>query len=135
STVHKFRISDNAGQTKYLASGLVTGRALNQFAMDEHDGYLRIATTDGHVPSPDVESSLSVLAEQGKDLAIVGSVSHIAPSEDIRSVRFDDDKAFIVTFKKTDPLFTFDLSDPHAPRQLGELQIPGFSTYMHMLDA
>src|SRR5262249_12926738 len=77
STVHKFRISDNAGQTKYLASGLVPGRALNQFAMDERDGYLRIATTDGHVPSPDVESSLSVLVEQGKELAVVGSVSHI----------------------------------------------------------
>lgn len=134
STVHKFRISDIAGQTRYLASGYVPGRALNQFAMDERDGFLRIATTNGHVPSPDVESQLTVLAEDGKDLVEVGAVEHIAPSEDIRSVRFDGEKAFIVTFKKTDPLFAFDLSDPRAPKLIGELKIPGFSTYMHMMD-
>ncbi len=135
STVHKFAIDDNPAHTRYVASGIVTGRALNQFAMDEKDGFLRIATTDGHVPSPDVASYLSVLAEQGDDLVTVGQVGNIAPTEDIRSVRFDGDRAFVVTFKKTDPLFAFDLSNPHAPQQLGELKIPGFSTYMHMLDA
>ena len=135
STVHKFRISDIAGQTHYLASGLVTGRALNQFAMDERDGFLRIATTNGRVPDPEVESQLTVMAQDGKELVEVGAVEHIAPTEDIRSVRFDGDKAFIVTFKKTDPLFAFDLSDPYAPKQLGELKIPGFSTYMHMVDS
>jgi hypothetical protein len=134
SNVHKFRISDIAGQTHYLASGSVPGRALNQFAMDEQDGYLRIATTDGHAPSPDAVSHLSVLAEQGDDLAVVGSIGGIAPTEDIRSVRFDGNRAFVVTFKKTDPLFTFDLTDPTSPQLLGELKIPGFSTYMHMLD-
>ena len=50
-------------------------------------------------------------------------------------MRFDGERAFIVTFKKTDPLFAFDLADPRAPKKLGELKIPGFSTYMHMLDA
>lgn len=134
STVHKFRISDIAGQTKYLASGYVNGRALNQFAMDEKDSYLRIATTDGHAPSPDAVSYMSVLAEQGDELVTVGEIDGIAPTEDIRSVRFDGDRAFIVTFKKTDPLFTFDLSNPTNPELLGELKIPGFSTYMHMLD-
>lgn len=63
-----------------------------------------------------------------------GTISHIAPHEDIRSVRFDGDRAFVVTFKKTDPLYAFDLSDKTKPRVLGELKIPGFSTYMHMLD-
>jgi uncharacterized secreted protein with C-terminal beta-propeller domain len=135
STIHKFRISDNAAHTKYLASGLVVGRPLNQFAMDERDGFLRIATTDGRTPDPDVESHLTVLAQDKNDLVTVGAVRHIAPTEDIRSVRFDGDKAFIVTFKKTDPLFSFDLSNPHEPRMLGELKIPGFSTYMHMMDS
>lgn len=135
STVHKFRIDDNPAHTRYLASGIVTGRALNQFAMDEQDGFLRIATTDGHLPSPDVSSFLTVLEQDGKYLRTVGEIGHIAPTEDIRSVRFDGDRAFIVTFKKTDPLFAFDLSNPRAPRQLGELKIPGFSTYMHMLDS
>jgi uncharacterized secreted protein with C-terminal beta-propeller domain len=134
STVHKFRISDIAGQTKYLASGLVNGRALNQFAMDEKDHLLRIATTDGHVPNPDTNSYLTVLEEQGDDLVAIGKIAGIAPDEDIRSVRFDGDRAFVVTFKKTDPLFAFDLSNPHDPQKVGELQIPGFSTYMHLMD-
>ena len=135
STVHKFRISDVAGQTKYLASGLVPGRALNQFAMDEKDGKLRIATTDGHAPSPATVSYMSILAEDHDDLVTIGRIGGIAPSEDIRSVRFDGERAFVVTFKKTDPLFTFDLSNPTAPTLEGELMIPGFSTYMHMMDA
>ncbi len=134
STVHKFRISDDAADTHYLASGEVAGRALNQFAMDELNGNLRIATTDGHAPSPDAASYVSVLGQQGDDLVTLGSLGGIAPSEDIRSVRFDGNRAYVVTFKKTDPLFAFDLSNPHAPRKLGELKIPGFSTYMHMLD-
>ncbi len=134
STIHKFRISEIAGQTKYLASGAVEGRALNQFAMDEKDGYLRIATTDGHAPSPDAVSYMTVLNEVGDDLVQVGQIDGIAPSEDIRSVRFDGTRAFVVTFKKTDPLFAFDLSDPRNVVKLGELKIPGFSTYMHMLD-
>lgn len=135
STIHKFAISGLPNQTHYVGSGTVPGRALNQFAMDERDEYLRIATTTGHAPSPDAVSQLSVLAEGPTgDLEIVGSVGGIAPSEDIRSVRFDGTRAFVVTFKKTDPLFAFDLSDPREPRQLGELKIPGFSTYMHLLD-
>jgi len=63
-----------------------------------------------------------------------GIVDHIAPEEDIRSVRFDGNLAFVVTFKKTDPLFVIDVSDPEAPVIKGELKIPGFSTYMHLMD-
>jgi hypothetical protein len=135
STIHKFAVSGLPNQTHYVGSGTVPGRALNQFAMDEKDNYLRIATTIGHVPSPDVVSELSVLGEtETGDLEIVGNIDGIAPTEDIRSVRFDGTRAFIVTFKKTDPLFAFDLSNPREPKKLGELKIPGFSTYMHMLD-
>jgi uncharacterized secreted protein with C-terminal beta-propeller domain len=134
STVHKFRISSAPQETQYLASGAVRGRALNQFALDEKGGYLRIATTDGHVPSPDVESILTILEQVGDDLVTASELDGIAPTEDIRSVRFDDDRAYVVTFKKTDPLFVFDVGNPYAPAQLGELKIPGFSTYMHMLD-
>ncbi|MGE0546195.1 MAG: beta-propeller domain-containing protein [Kofleriaceae bacterium] len=135
STIHKFRISEVAADTHYVASGKVSGRALNQFAMDERDGRLRIATTNGRAPSDSAVSYVSVLEEQGNELVTVGSLGGIAPTEDIRSVRFDGDRAFVVTFKKTDPLFAFDLSDPTRPTKLGELKIPGFSTYMHMLDS
>ncbi|HUS28144.1 MAG TPA: beta-propeller domain-containing protein [Kofleriaceae bacterium] len=135
STVHKFRISEIAGQTKYLASGLINGRVLNQFAMDEKDHLLRIASTDGHVPNPETNSYLTVLEEQHDELVAIGKIGGIAPDEDIRSVRFDGNHAFVVTFKKTDPLFAFDLSDPTDPEMVGELQIPGFSTYMHLIDS
>ncbi len=134
STVHKFRISDQAAHTRYLASGWAPGRALNQFALDEHEGRLRIATTNGRAPSESAVSYLTVLEERGDDLVTLGSLGGIAPTEDIRSVRFDGARAYVVTFKKTDPLFAFDLSEPTAPRMLGELKIPGFSTYMHMMD-
>jgi uncharacterized secreted protein with C-terminal beta-propeller domain len=134
SCIHKFAIGEEPAATGYIGSGKITGRPLNQFAMDEKDGNLRIATTNGYVPDPNVESRLTVLAVDDNELVEIGAVGGIAPTEDIRSVRFDGDRAFIVTFKKTDPLFTFDLSDPTAPKLRGELKIPGFSTYMHMLD-
>jgi len=76
-----------------------------------------------------------VLRRDPAALVQVGSVESIAPGEDIRSVRFDGDRGFVVTFKKTDPLSAFDLSNPQAPQLAGELQIPGFSTYMHLMDA
>ncbi len=132
STVHQF---DLTGATNaYVASGVVKGRVLNQFSMDEHEGHLRIATTTGHLPSPNVHSTLSVLAREGGELVRVGVVDDIAPTEDIRSVRFLGDRGYVVTFKKTDPLFVFDLSVPEHPEMIGELKIPGFSTYMHPLD-
>lgn len=134
TTVHKFAIDATAGTTVYAGSGVVKGHVLNQFAMDEYQGNLRIATTNGHVPDPNVTSALSVLAQGDGTLDLVGQIDGIAPTEDIRSVRFDGDRGFIVTFKKTDPLFVLDLADATAPVIRGELKIPGFSTYMHMMD-
>lgn len=135
STVHKFAIGDAPGATSYQASGLVKGHVLNQFAMDEKDGFLRLATSVGHVPDPNTHSVVSVLEQKGGALTLAGEVDQIAPKEDIRAVRFDGDRGYVVTFKKTDPLFVFDLADPRHPKQAGELKIPGFSTYMHMMDA
>jgi hypothetical protein len=134
SAIHRFRIGDKPELTAYEASGTVPGHAINQFAMDEHEGNLRVATSVGWVPDPNVSSSVTVLGPKGKELVKLGQVSGIAPTEDIRSVRFDDDRGFIVTFKKTDPLFVLDLENPAAPRVLSELKIPGFSTYMHLMD-
>jgi uncharacterized secreted protein with C-terminal beta-propeller domain len=86
------------------------------------------------VPSPDVHSTLTVLSHQAGGLVELGKLDNIAPKEDIRSVRFDGDRGYVVTFKKTDPLFVFDLTDAAKPTLTGELLIPGFSTYMHPLD-
>ncbi|MBM4398202.1 MAG: beta-propeller domain-containing protein [Deltaproteobacteria bacterium] len=133
TTVHKFGLADGI-ETSYKGSGAVKGRILNQFSMDEMDGVLRIATTMGRVPSPGVYSTVATLAEKNGELVVAGMVDHIAPEEDIRSVRFNGDLGFVVTFKKTDPLFVLDLSDPADPKIKGELKIPGFSTYMHVMD-
>jgi hypothetical protein len=135
SDLHVFTIGAESGQTAYRGSGVVPGRVLNQFSMDEWYGYLRIATTKGRAPSPQAESVVSILATTPRgNLVRVGAIEHIAPSEDIRSVRFDGDRGYVVTFKKTDPLFVLDLYHPAKPKILGELKIPGFSTYMHRID-
>ena len=135
SDIHKFHIGATPAETRYVGSGVVPGHVLNQFAMDEWYGYLRVATTRGRVPDPSADSAVSVLAEvDGGSLVRVGAVDHIAPNEDIRAVRFDGDRGYIVTFKKTDPLFVLDLGQPAAPAILGELKIPGFSTYLHRID-
>ena len=134
STVHKFTLQSDPAGCQYTASGVVKGRVLNQFALDEYARYLRIATTTGHLTNSNVHSTLSILAEDSDTLVTVSQIDNIAPTEDIRSVRFDGHRAFVVTFKKTDPLFAFDLSDPAAPRIEGELKIPGYSTYIHFMD-
>jgi uncharacterized secreted protein with C-terminal beta-propeller domain len=135
TTIHKFNLEKHPARSFYVGSGAVKGRVLNQFAMDEHKGFLRIATTSGYTPSPLAHSILTVLEESlTGNLVPVGKIDNIAPSEDIRSVRFRGDKGFIVTFKKIDPLFAIDLSSPYSPVITGELHIPGFSTYIHFMD-
>jgi Beta propeller domain len=135
SEIHRFGIGKSPSETRYQGSGIVPGHVLNQFAMDEWHGYLRVATSRGRVPDPAVESAVSIFARSAAgNLVRVGAVEHIAPGEDIRSVRFDDDRGYVVTFKKTDPLFVLDLYQPAHPAILGELKIPGFSTYLHRLD-
>lgn len=132
STLHKFAL--DGIKTSYRGSAPIAGHVLNQFSMDELNDVMRVATSSGWVPNPDVSSNLTTLAEHDGKFAEVARIGGIAPTEDIRSVRFDGTRAFVVTFKKTDPLFVFDLTLPEAPKQLGELKIPGFSTYMHPID-
>jgi hypothetical protein len=134
TTLHRFALGAAPAAASYEASGRVPGRVLNQFSLGEYEGFLRIATTTGHVPGP-AYNDVFVLEQQDDELVTVGEVRDIAPDEDIRSARFVGDRGFVVTFKKTDPLFVLDLADPVNPQVAGELEIPGFSTYMHMMDA
>ena len=123
TSIHKFAIDD--GDIKYVATGKVDGRLLNQFSMDEYDGYFRITTTDNVTGN-----NLFVLDEK---LEKVGSVENLAKGERIYSTRFMGDKAYVVTYKTVDPLFVIDLSNPRVPKVLGELKIPGYSSYLHPL--
>jgi hypothetical protein len=185
-------------QTRYVATGTVTGTLLNQFAMSEYDGRLRVATTlesygvmaeepsgvvtgsdpvtvdpveeptasdDGAVgaaasppstgedtPSSNAttasspvatsvaiapsttESAVSVLELQGDKLTQVGRVAGLGKGEQIYAVRFIGPTGYVVTFRRTDPLYTVDLSNPTKPRVVGELKIPGYSSYLHPVD-
>jgi uncharacterized secreted protein with C-terminal beta-propeller domain len=98
--------------------------------MDEHDGVLRLALAHGPGWSPK-ENGITTVREEGDALVVVGSVRGLGPDEEIKSVRWFDDLAVVVTFRQTDPLYTVDLTDPARPRALGELKIPGFSEYLH----
>jgi hypothetical protein len=135
SQIHKFQLGEAPEDTRYLGSGVIPGHVISQFSMDEWYGYLRVASSRGRVPDPDVSSVVSVLAENAQgNLVRVGAIENIAPGEDIRAVRFEGERGYVVTFKKTDPLFVIDLLEPAQPKLLGELKIPGFSTYLQRVD-
>lgn len=129
----------NPLRTTYRASGGVPGALLNQFSMDEHAGHLRVATTQTRwsMPTPEEQTTnrVSVLARTGTQLRTVGETELVAPGERIFSSRFMGDTGYVVTFRQVDPLFVVDLSAPTRPQVVGELKIPGFSTYIHPLDA
>lgn len=120
----------------WQAGGVVTGTLINQFAMDEQDGYLRVATHKlssgfaGGTWATVEDNGVYVLDTAGDTLDVVGSVTGLAPGEQLYAVRFVGDTAYLVTFLRTDPLFAIDLSDPTAPNVDGELVIPGFSNYL-----
>ena len=123
----------NNGKINFKAEANVEGGINNQFSMDEHNGYFRIATTIGKTYNMDesTSNSLYVLDENLKE---VGRIDGLAKAEKIYSVRYVGDRAYVVTFKEIDPLFVIDLSNPKAPKVLGELKIPGYSTYLHPYD-
>lgn len=132
--IHRIRI--NGLDIKCEASGEVPGRVLNQFSMDEYEGYFRIATTTGHVARflSEATSANHVYILDSETLQIVGRLEDLAPGEQIYSARFMGSKCYLVTFKKVDPLFTIDLSNPAEPKVLGKLKIPGYSDYLHPYD-
>ena len=120
---------DELGHVALTAVGTVDGTLLNQFSMDEHDGHLRVVTTSNG--GMETRNRLYVLAANEQQLDVVGEIESIAPGERVFATRFMGDEAFVVTFRQIDPLFTIDLSDPKDPTIEGELEIPGFSDYLH----
>jgi uncharacterized secreted protein with C-terminal beta-propeller domain len=139
AAIHKFGLGTEGAPVRYLASGEVPGFLLNQFSMSEHDGLLRVASTEFNVwsavPQERRGSVVTVLRDDGQGtLAKTGQVRDIAPGERIFAARFLGDKGFLVTFEQVDPLFTLDLADPKNPRVVGELEMPGFSAYLHPVD-
>lgn len=159
-----FALSNDGTPAKGHSTGTVPGYMLNQFSMDEWNGHLRVATTVRSKfdcvaeeqttkaeaqPEPvfntrscvwkmveDSDNMINILDISSNDMEVVGSIKGLGhEGESIFAVRFMKEKAFMVTFRQTDPFYTFDLSDHKTPKQLGELKISGFSNYLHPYDA
>jgi hypothetical protein len=132
TAIHRFSIEGD-GVAAYRASGSVSGHLLDQFSLDEHDGVLRVAVTEGPPWgfSDAAESKVVVLAESDGRLVEVGSVGGMGRGERIFSVRFLGDTAYVVTFRQVDPFYVVDLRDPTSPSVVGELKIEGYSAYLH----
>jgi uncharacterized secreted protein with C-terminal beta-propeller domain len=133
TAIHRFDISDPT-RARYRGSGQVSGYLLNQWSLSEHDGVLRVVSTDAPAwfgPSDSTESSLTTLRPGGGALNQIGRVGNLGKGERVYAVRFVGPTAYVVTFKQVDPLYTVDLADPARPRVLGELVLPGYSAYLH----
>jgi uncharacterized secreted protein with C-terminal beta-propeller domain len=131
TAIHKFAL--DADSATYRASGEVRGFVLNQFSLSEHDGFLRVATTDqppwrANAGQRESESFVTVLGEK---LNQAGRVGGLGRGEHIFAVRFLGERGYVVTFRQIDPLYTLDLSNPARPAVRGELKILGFSSYLH----
>lgn len=139
--ISKFSLAN--GEATYLTSAEVKGKILNQFSADENGGNLRIVTTvssSEYVDNVSGEYSsrtwlesekYSVLYVLDSSLQKLSESTHFGADEEVKSVRYLGDVAYVVTFRNTDPLFAIDVSNPNSPRILSELHMPGFSDYMH----
>lgn len=128
----------SAGALEIEAVGNVPGRPLNQFSLDEYKGNLRIAVTVGGGGGWGWRFSVVGQSQSANDvyildsgLKILGAAKDMGLTERIYSVRFIEDKGYVVTFREIDPFYVLDLSDPRNPDIKGELKIPGFSSYLH----
>ncbi len=131
TVIHKFSL-DN-GNIGYTGKMSAPGTVLNQFSMDEFEENFRIATTSRDFTGVGGSTSNNVYIF-GENMEMRGKIEGLAPGESIYSARFMGEKGYLVTFKKVDPLFVIDLSDPYNPRVLGKLKIPGYSDYLHPFD-
>jgi uncharacterized secreted protein with C-terminal beta-propeller domain len=123
-----YRVKINGSALTFEAKGSVPGYLLNQYSMDEYDNHFRVAT-NWHK-----ESQTNNVYVLNMSMAIVGRLEGLAQNENLHSVRFMGPKVYLVTFKKVDPLFVIDVSQPTNPKVLGQLKIPGYSDYLHPYD-
>ncbi len=124
--LHKLNIK---GKTlAYQDSTIIPWSPLTQYSMDENAWNFRVITQEYY---PERSTWLYILDE---DLQMKGSLTWLGKTEDFKSSRFMGDKLYLVTFQQIDPFFVIDVSDATQPEVLGELKMPGYSTYLHPYD-
>src|SRR5438034_6225860 len=138
------RIGIDGSDISYEATGTVPGHVLNQFSMDEYNGYFRIATSEygyARILTPQTSTTISTVSQQQTDLYVldrslqtVGGLQGLAPGEAFYAARFMGDRAYLVTYQRMDPLFVIGLQDPSRPKVLGQLNITGVSDYLQPYD-
>jgi uncharacterized secreted protein with C-terminal beta-propeller domain len=132
--LHKFDVSSPT-ETRYRASGHVAGVLLDQWSLSERNGVLRVASTALPVVTggaeTESETSVTTLAEQDGALVPLGRVGGLGRGQRVYAVRFVGDVGYVVTFRQIDPLYTIDLSAPRRPAVRGELELRGYSSYLH----
>jgi uncharacterized secreted protein with C-terminal beta-propeller domain len=128
-----YRVAINGLQLSLQAQGSVPGYIINQYAMDEYNGYFRVATNYWSYKES-TSSQINNVYVLNQNLAITGKLEGLAPNENLHSARFMGNKCYLVTYQSVDPLFVIDLSDTTNPKVLGELKIPGYSDYLHPYD-
>lgn len=134
TNIYKFSIDKD--DLALLTTAAVKGTMINQFAADEYEGNLRVATTEnaygyGSAADGTDRSRTNGITILDEELNKLGELTGLAKGERIYSVRFNGATGYVVTFRTVDPLFAFDLSDPKAPVITGELKMPGYSEYLH----
>lgn len=129
TVIYKFSL--NKGSIDVVSQGDVPGTIINQFSMDEHNGMFRIATTTGEMWRGTSQNNVYILDEK---LNAIGKLEGLAPGEKIYSTRFAGDRIYMVTFKQVDPLYVINASDSANPVVEGMLKVPGYSTYLHIVD-
>lgn len=122
--IYKFDILKD-GTVTYNTKNKILGKTINQYSLDEQNGHLRVALYD------DNGSRVAIFDE---NLNQIGLSNYVAQGEKMYSSRFMGNKAYFVTYRTMDPLFVIDLSNESQPEILGELHIPGYSTYLHPYD-
>jgi uncharacterized secreted protein with C-terminal beta-propeller domain len=141
--IHKFALAGT--QIAYRGSADIDGTAWRggqaDFRMSEHDGDLRVLASQFDWGNEDfVDHQLYILRESSTtpDLEIASTLPNDShpeeigkPDEALYGVRFLDDRAYAVTFQQIDPLYVIDLSDPLDPFIGGELEVTGFSDFLH----
>lgn len=131
---------------KPFAFARTPGRPVNKFATDLYEGHLRIATTktDWYNTNTEISSTVNQIfvfkvpgEGEGPEMELVGATNPETlgkKNERITAVRFMGDRAYVETFESMGPLYVVDLGTPSEPKVIGELEIPGFSEYLHEVE-
>jgi uncharacterized secreted protein with C-terminal beta-propeller domain len=116
----------------------VPGYLLSQWSLSEYKGVLRVVSTETPAwwgSGAASQTYVTTLRAQGGGLVQLGQVGGLGRGDRVFAVRMMGATGYVVTFKQVDPLYTLDLHDPAAPRELGELELPGYSSYLHPLSS